>query len=141
MVKKARIRVEGGPEMIPIRVTEAEYERLKERAKKAGLSVNRYLIECALGVRFKPDAKERELYERADFELRKGVYKLSQMYMTDGMPIEKEKLEKALNELTEAREMLKKCYGEGRWWEKSGEVDEGAALEVTEGMDEGISER
>jgi hypothetical protein len=71
-------RGRGGAGIL-IRAKGEERERLKKRARAANLTLNDYLIECGLTTATPPDPRERELRERAVFEIRKVSFNLDRI--------------------------------------------------------------
>ena len=68
----------------PVRANDKEYKLLTKRAKAAGYSLSRYLVECGLKAPDSPapgelDARQREIRERALFELRMIARNLNQI--------------------------------------------------------------
>lgn len=64
---------------LTVRVTEAERRRLGDRARGAGLSASRYLVEAGLAATDPPDPAERATLEAALFHLRKVGVNLNQI--------------------------------------------------------------
>lgn len=64
---------------ITLHATEAEAQAIRRRARASGLSVSRYLVECALSDGRAPDPAAREQRERALFHLRKVGANLNQL--------------------------------------------------------------
>ena len=64
---------------LTVRVTEAERRRLRDRARDAGLSASRYLVEAGLAATDLPDPGERALLEATLFHLRKVGVNLNQI--------------------------------------------------------------
>lgn len=64
---------------LTVRVTEAERRRLGDRARCAGLSASRYLVEAGLAATEPPDPAERAALEAVLFHLRKVGVNLNQI--------------------------------------------------------------
>lgn len=67
------------PIRLTVRVTKAERRRLGDRARAAGLSASRYLVEAGLAATEPPDPAERAALEAALFHLRKVGVNLNQI--------------------------------------------------------------
>lgn len=105
--KKDRLEVKK----ILVRAREAEHQSLKERAAAANLSLNDYLIECGLSIGYDPDPRERELRERAVFEIRKAGYNLDRLVKRLGKGgASDEQVENAAREIAQAVQLLTKVY-------------------------------
>jgi hypothetical protein len=100
---------------LPIRPSAEELTHLHERAKAAGQSLNRYLIECGLAMDgHAPDPRGRELWERAVFEVRKVSYALKQIAVRlERQPVAGEKIETAIAETREAITAIATALGSG----------------------------
>ena len=62
-----------------VRCTGDELSELHKRAADVPMSLSRYLVECGLRSQNPPDPTEREMRERAIFELRKAGVNLNQI--------------------------------------------------------------
>jgi hypothetical protein len=87
--EQKKVRKKPGPartyeHRFPVRANNAEYNLLAKRAKAAGYSLSRYLVECGLKAPDPPppkelDPRQREMRERALFELRMVARNLNQI--------------------------------------------------------------
>jgi len=86
-----------------IRATPEERARLEARAKAAGLSLSRYLVEAGLTTTL-PGAAERALRERTLFHVRKVGVNLNQIArrLNSQAPVAEEELVRALSALRAA---------------------------------------
>jgi hypothetical protein len=89
-------------------VTDAELERLRARATASGLSLSRYLVECALAPDRIPSPEDRARLERALFHLRKVGVNLNQVArkLNGGEAVPPPQLERALEATARAAEGL-----------------------------------
>jgi hypothetical protein len=89
---------------LTVRVTETERRRLHDRARVAGLSTSRYLVEAGLAATDPPDPGERALLEAALFHLRKVGVNLNQIArrLNAGDRVPPDTLDRALDAATEA---------------------------------------
>lgn len=62
-----------------VRCNKTELENLHNRAAESNLSLSRFLVECSLAAENQPDPKERELREKALFELRRAGANLNRI--------------------------------------------------------------
>jgi hypothetical protein len=72
MPRKKVVRLRPARKLVmvaPFRAYESERDELKKRAAEAGLSLNRYLIECGLIPKITPDPMERVCREEAIFRV------------------------------------------------------------------------
>ena len=99
-----------------VRATDDELCELRKRAKSAKLSLSRYLVECGLRSGNPPDPRERELRERALFEVRKAGVNLNQVARCLNQQagiVSREQVELAISATMEALKLLSDAFGRG----------------------------
>lgn len=97
-----------------VRATDDELCELRRRAKNSKLSLSRYLIECGLRSENPPDPRERELRERALFEIRRAGASLNHIvkrWDQQVMTLDREQIEGALRAAAQAMKVLSDAYG------------------------------
>lgn len=96
------------------RMTEAELAELHKRAKKAGLSLSRYLVESGLAPEKILAPAERERQERSIYHVRKAGTNLNQIAkaLNRGGQVSTSKLERVLEEQAAALRSLIEACGE-----------------------------
>jgi hypothetical protein len=95
---------------ILIRAKGDERERLKKRARAANLTLNDYLIECGLTTGNPPDPRERELRERAVFEIRKVSFSLDRIAKRLNKGSAGDQVQVAIRETTAAVEIVATAF-------------------------------
>jgi hypothetical protein len=96
------------PHHVTVRVNEKELTQLRGRARAAGLSVSRYLIESGLKSMPPLPAEEQAQRQRAIFHARKIGTNLNQIarQLNSQLPVAEEELAAALSAAREALERL-----------------------------------
>lgn len=104
-----------------VRCTGDELAELHRRRQAADaprrMSLSRYLVECGLRSQNPPDPRERELRERALFELRKAGVNLNQIARRLNQPtgtIAASQVEQAAAAVERAASLVAEVYGRGR---------------------------
>jgi len=87
-----------------IRASAEERRQLRERARLAGLSLSRYVVEAGLALERVPSPEERRQRERALFHVRKVGVNLNQIArrLNGASVVPPERVEAALTATTEA---------------------------------------
>ena len=98
-------------EPLKIRCTDDELNLLSERAKAAGMSLSRYLIEAALWDGEAPDYETRMDQEKAIILLVRAGWKVAQRLNAQREPINFRFLEETLTETRFALDKLLTLYG------------------------------
>ncbi len=97
-----------------LKLSESQLCALKERAKEANLSLNRYLVVAGLTDGRLLDPNELELRERAVFEIRWAVHELNKINrrLDRSFEVSSEKMQSVLDQVSEAARLVGAAFGE-----------------------------